>query len=36
MDLLNFAFTSSPILISIDYSEEVGEIILVVDVVLEK
>ena len=35
MDLLKLALTTSPTLVSLDYSEEVGEIILAVDASLE-
>ncbi len=35
MNLLKLALTTSPALVSLDYSEEVGEIILVVDASLE-
>ena len=35
MDLLKLALTSPPALVSLDYSEEAGEIILEVDISLE-
>ena len=36
IDLLKLAFITLPILVSLNYLEEVGEIILVIDISLER
>lgn len=36
MDLLKLAFSTLPALVFLDYMEKVGDIILIIDVILER